>query len=283
MQGIIVAGGSGTRLNLFSRRVNNKHLALVYNHLVIEYPLNVLVRSGITDITIVVGNRYAGEIANVLGNGKEFGVEKLRYVYQKGSRGIAEAVAQAEGTVNENVVVVLGDNFFEMDVKPFIEEFMSGQYQEDYHYRGCRIFGKKVNLTEASRFGIAELAIGENSSIKKYYENDFFRDSNTLAGPFTVAGIEEKPSNPKSDLVVTGLYIYDRTLFDRIKNLKPSARGELEITSLNMEYIKEGECALWPVQGYWSDMGTFDSILETSNFIKRSGFKLSFEFDAWKE
>lgn len=248
MQGLVVLGGKGTRLNLFSRRVNNKALALVYEHCVFEYPLNTLVKAGITDIVLVVGERYAGEIMNVIGDGKEFGVSKLTYVYQKYAGGISQAINLAKGSIHDKCAVILGDNFFEDDITEHVDNFKK---QES----GCGIFIKEVSDPE--RYGVAELK--ENK----------------------VSNIIEKPLNPKTNLAVTGLYFYDKTLFDKIEKLKPSSRGELEVTDLNMMYVDEGSCQAYKLNGYWNDLGTFDSILDTSNFIRNSKFKLSYSFDAW--
>lgn len=248
MQGIVILGGNGTRLNLFSRRVNNKSLAIVYDRLVFEYPLNTLVKAGITEITLVLGARYAGHMMDVIGDGKEFGVTKLSYVYQKEPRGISDAIYQAKSSISEKVAVILGDNFFEDNISEYVKEFEKRE-------SGCSIFTKEVHDPE--RYGVAVL---ENNK---------------------VIDIVEKPKNPKTSLAVTGLYFYDQTLFKKIETLKPSARGELEVTDLNMLYVNEGTCISYPINGYWNDMGTFDSILETSNFVKNTGFKLSYNIDAW--
>jgi len=256
MQGIVILGGKGTRLNLFSRRVSNKALALVYDRCVFEYPLNTLVRAGITDITLVVGERYAGNLLNVVGDGKEFGVKKLTYVYQKEAGGISQAIHLAKGSIHDKCAVILGDNFFEDDITSCVEEFKKSE-------NGCALFVKEVQDPE--RYGVAEVIPRKG------------------AGPevFDVESIVEKPKNPKTNTAVTGLYFYDKTLFEKIESLKPSARGELEVTDLNMLYVKEGSCAAYPVKGYWNDMGTFDSILDTGNFVRDLDFKLSYDISAW--
>ena len=251
MQGVVIAGGNGTRLNLFSRRVSNKSLALVYKHLVIEYTLNTFTAAGITDLVIVTGARYAGELMNVLGDSKEFGVTHLSYVYQKEPKGISHAIYQAKGLLHDKFAVILGDNFFEDNITQYVTAF---EKQE----KGCAVFTKEVKDPE--RFGVAEL------------------DQNGK-----VLNIVEKPKQPKTNLAVTGLYFYDNTVFDKIEQLKPSARGELEITDLNMAYVKEGTCTAYPITGHWSDMGTPDSILDTANYIRQTGFRLKHEIDAWKD
>ncbi len=255
MKGVLILGGLGKRLNLFSRRVNNKALALVYDRLVFEYPLNTLVRAGITDITIVMGGRYAGDIVNVIGDGKEFGIDKLFYVYQKEALGISHAIYQAKDTVKgEKVAVILGDNFFEMDVSSYVQRFKNNDI-------GCGVFCKPVHDPE--RYGVAEIDSLEDKFLK-------------------INNIVEKPISPKTNLAVTGLYFYDSTLFDKIENLKPSARGELEVTDLNMVYVRENRCEGYIIEGSWNDIGTFDSILETANFVKQNNFKLNYTINAWK-
>lgn len=250
MQAIVILGGKGTRLNLFSRRVNNKSLAIVYKNLVFEYPLNTLVKAGITDITLVLGYRYAGDMVNVIGNAKEFGVTSINYVYQKEAAGISDAIRTARGTIKDKCAVILGDNFFEDDISQYVKEF-------EKQDKGCAVFYKEV--PDPQRYGVAEIDSSSN-----------------------VIDIVEKPKNPKTNLAVTGLYFYDNTLFDKIDKLQPSARGELEVTDLNMLYVKEGTCKAYPIKGYWNDMGTFDSILDTANFIKNNNFQLNYTIDAWK-
>jgi len=256
MQGIVILGGKGTRLNLFSRRVSNKALALVYDRCVFEYPLNTLVRAGITDIVLVVGERYAGHLLNVVGDGKELGVENLTYVYQKEAGGISQAIHLAKGSIHDKCAVILGDNFFEDDITSYVEIFKKRE-------KGCALFVKEVDVPE--RYGVAEVV--------------------PLKGPgpdaYEVEKIVEKPKQPKTNTAVTGLYFYDKTLFEKIKSLKPSARGELEVTDLNMLYVKECTCDAYPIKGYWNDMGTFDSILDTSNYIRDNNFKLNYEISAW--
>ena len=257
MQGICILGGKGTRLNLFSRRVSNKANALVYENLVFEYPINTLVKAGITDIVLVLGYRYAGDLMNVIGDGKEFGIKKITYVYQKDASGISDAINQARGSINGNCAVILGDNFFEMDISKHVAIF---QKQE----KGCGLFCKKVSDPE--RYGVAKV-----------------KDQSIIDGitRFEIENIIEKPIKPESDMAVTGLYFYDNTLFDKIDKLKMSPRGELEVTDLNMLYVEEGSACAYEASGYWNDMGTFDSILDTSNFIRNSGFKLNYKINSW--
>jgi glucose-1-phosphate thymidylyltransferase len=215
------------------------------------------VRAGIKDIVLVVGYRYAGDLMNIIGDGKEFGVEKITYVYQKEAKGISDAIMQAEGSIHDKCAVILGDNFFEMDISKHVEIFKK---QEN----GCALFCKKVSDPE--RYGVAEI-------------NNFSNENNL--NTYDISNIIEKPKNPKSDMAVTGLYFYDKTLFNKISKLKLSERGELEVTDLNMLYVQEKTAKAYEVEGYWNDMGTFDSILDTANFIKDNNFKLNYEIRAW--
>jgi glucose-1-phosphate thymidylyltransferase len=230
MKGIILAGGTGSRLHPLTK-VTNKHLLPVYNKPMIYYPLQTLINAGIKEILIVSGPGHAGHFVNLLGSGKEFGI-KLSYEIQDEAGGIAQALGLAEDFAdNESVCVILGDNIFEekIDIKDF----------ED----GARIYLKEVQ--DPQRFGVAE--INEENKIKN---------------------IEEKPKNPKSNLAVTGLYIYDNKVFDIIKTLKPSERGELEITDVNNYYIKQGKIEAKIIKGYWSDAGTFESLFKASMLVK---------------
>lgn len=230
MKGIILAGGTGSRM-LPLTKVTNKHLLPVYNKPMIYYPLNTLISAGIKDIMIISGKGHAGHFLELLGSGKEFGVS-IRYAIQDEAGGIAQALGIAEDFVdNDDMCVILGDNIFDdkIDLKNF--------------KKGARLFLKEVQDPE--RFGVAEL--DENNKI---------------------IGIEEKPKYPKSNLAVVGLYVYDSRVFDIIKNLKPSSRGELEISDVDNAYIKMGEIEYTLISGFWSDAGTFESLLYASNFIR---------------
>lgn len=257
MQGIIILGGKGTRLNLFSRRVSNKANAIVYKNLVFEYPIHTLVSAGITDITMVVGYRYAGDLLNVIGDGKEFGISNLNYVYQKEASGISDAIYRAKNLIQDKCAVILGDNFFEMNIRHHVEDFKKRD-------KGCALFCKEVHDPE--RYGVAEVgSLQETLGLRKRQ----------------VFSIIEKPDQPKHNTAVTGLYFYDETLFDKIDKLKPSDRGELEVTDLNMLYAKEASAVAYDVEGYWNDMGTFDSILDTATFIRNSNFQVGHQVNAW--
>jgi len=267
MQGIVILGGKGTRLNLFSRRVSNKALALVYKRCVFEYPLNTLVKAGITDIVMVVGERYAGNLLNAVGDGKEFGVKNLTYVYQKEAGGISQAIHLAKGSIHDKCAVILGDNFFEDDISQYVTRFEKKE-------KGCGLFVKEV--PDPERYGVAEV------SSKKCKCGGVVKEKE-CGHSFNVDNIIEKPSKPKTNTAVTGLYFYDKTLFEKIESLKPSARGELEVTDLNMLYVDEGSCEAYFVEGYWNDMGTFDSILDTSNYVRDHDIKLNYEISAWDD
>jgi glucose-1-phosphate thymidylyltransferase len=231
---VILAGGLGTRMYPCTK-VTNKHLLPVYDKPMIYYPLLTMVRAGLKDIMIVTGGNYAGDFLRILGNGREFGLKDISYTYQEGEGGIADALKLAENFVeDEKVFVMLGDNIIEDDISSEIVAF-------EKQSEGARIFLKEVDDPE--RFGVAE--VEENR----------------------VLNIEEKPKNPRSNLAVIGLYLYDNKVFDIIKTLKPSGRGELEITDVNNTYIENGEMTYSVIKGWWTDAGTFDSLLRASNLV----------------
>jgi glucose-1-phosphate thymidylyltransferase len=232
MKGIILAGGTGSRLYPLTK-VTNKHLLPVYDQPMIYYPLYTLVNAGITEIMIVSGRGHAGHFLELLGSGAEFGV-RLTYEIQEKAGGIAEALGLADSWADdENVAVILGDNIFEDNIKFDVSSFTNG----------AKIFLKEV--PDASRFGVAEL------------EKD------------RVISIEEKPKIPKSNYAVTGLYLYDSRVFPIIKKLKPSGRGELEITDVNNAYLKKNRMHYTILEGYWSDAGTFSSLLRATIFVQQ--------------
>ena len=234
MKGIILAGGLGTRL-LPLTRVTNKHLLPIYKKPMIYYPLETLVSAGIKEIMIVTGGNNPGDFLKLLGNGKELGLKELHYAYQDGSGGIAEALGLAEDFADqEKIVVILGDNIFEDNINQYVKSF---ENQE----RGAKLFFKKVPSPE--RFGVPVIKNGK------------------------IVRIEEKPKRPKSSYAVTGLYMYDNQVWDVIKNLKPSARGELEITDVNNFYVKQKTVTYEILKGFWTDAGTFDSLFQASVLI----------------
>jgi len=241
MKGVILAGGLGKRLEPLTR-ITNKHLLPVYNKPMIYYPIQILVDAGIKDILIVTGGNHAGEFLHLLGNGKEFGLKHINYTYQKGEGGIAEALGLAEHFVDKDkVVVVLGDNIIEKSIKEYVDDFREQE-------KGAKILLKEVDDPE--RFGVPEIK-GEK-----------------------IVDIQEKPKNPKSKYAVTGIYMYDSRVFDIVKTLKPSRRGEFEITDVNNDYISRGEMTFSILDGWWSDCGTHESLLSASDLVaKKVGIK----------
>jgi glucose-1-phosphate thymidylyltransferase len=236
MKGVILAGGTGSRL-LPLTKVTNKHLLPIYNNPMIYYPLQTLINAGVKEILIISGPGHAGHFVNLLGSGKEFGI-KISYEVQDEAGGIAQALNLAKDFADEeNIMVVLGDNIIEDNLKQETESFNEG----------AKIFLKQVN--DPRRFGVPELD-GEK-----------------------VLRIEEKPEQPKSDYAVTGVYIYDSSVFNIIKNLKPSARNELEITDVNNAYIEQGKMVSCKLDGFWSDAGTFGSLYRASTLIRDKELK----------
>jgi glucose-1-phosphate thymidylyltransferase len=236
MKGIVLAGGLGSRLAPLTN-ITNKHLLPVYNKPMIYYPIQKLVDAGIREIMIVTGGNSAGDFLQLLGNGREFGLEDLYYTYQRGEGGIAEALGLCEHFAEgEKVVVILGDNIIEANIRNSVAAF-------EKQNRGARIFLKKVEDPE--RFGVP---VFKNKGIVK---------------------IEEKPKKPKSKYAVTGVYMYDGRVFDIVKTLQPSKRGELEITDVNNRYIQEGTMEYGELKGYWTDAGTFESLFYASNLVAK--------------
>ena len=239
MKGIILAGGEGTRLRPLTL-ITNKHLLPVYDKPMILYPLETLKAAGITEIMIVCGREHGGHFMNFLGSGKEYGV-KLSYALQHGSGGIADALSLAEDFVNgHKMAVVLGDNIFE-DV--FAKSAKDFEASND----GAMVFVKEVS--DPQRFGVAEVKDGK------------------------IVSIEEKPKAPKSNFVTTGLYFYSPDVFAKIKTLKPSNRGELEITDVHVIYMKENRLSYNMVKGFWSDAGTVDSLHSTAQWAANKNKK----------
>lgn len=237
LKGVILAGGLGKRLNPLTK-ITNKHLLPVFCKPMIYYPIETLVNAGIKDILIVTGGQHAGEFLRLLGNGAEFGLKHINYTYQEGEGGIAEALKLAEHFADKDrILVILGDNIIEKSIKDAVEDFKKQP-------KGARILIKKVEDPE--RFGVAELK-GEK-----------------------IVSIEEKPAKPKSDYAVTGIYMYDNNVFDIIKTLKPSRRGELEITDVNNAYLRRGELAYSILDGWWTDAGTFESLLRANNLVAKN-------------
>ena len=238
MKGVILAGGLGTRL-LPLTRITNKHLLPVFDRPMIFYPLQALINAGIRDIMLVTGGPHAGDFLRLLGNGSEFGLSHLNYTYQEGEGGIAAALSLVEHFADGGkLCVILGDNLIEGSIQPAVERFRrQGQ--------GARILVKEVRDPE--RFGVAELKDGR------------------------VVSIKEKPARPRSPFAVTGIYLYDGRVFDVIRTLKPSARGELEITDVNNWYLARRQLECEILEGWWTDAGTFESLHRAGVMVAESG------------
>ncbi|MDZ4229517.1 MAG: sugar phosphate nucleotidyltransferase [Candidatus Veblenbacteria bacterium] len=235
MKGVILAGGLGTRLKPLTK-VTNKHLLPIYNKPMIYYPLETLVAAGLTDILIVSGPEHAGHFLHLLGSGKEWDVN-LSYELQDEPGGIAQALGLAEDFADhEPIAAILGDNIYEDDLSGAIKTFARAP-------QGAHVFLKEV--ADPQRFGVARVS-GDS-----------------------IAEIIEKPASPPSSLAVTGCYLYDANVFSVIKKLKPSARGELEITDVNNEYVKQGTMRFTHLTGDWTDAGTFESLLRANLLVAR--------------
>jgi glucose-1-phosphate thymidylyltransferase len=238
MKGVILAGGLGTRLFPLTK-ITNKHLLPVYNKPMIYYPIQTLVNAGITDVLLVTGGNNAGDFLRLIGNGKELNLKHIEYTYQDGEGGIAEALSLAEEFAdNDKICIVLGDNIIEKNIYSAVENFKKQK-------NGAKIIVKQV--PDPERFGVPVL------------EGD------------TVKAIEEKPDVPKSNYAVIGIYMVDNTVFDIIRTLQPSLRGELEITDVNNVYIKRGNMTYEFLDGWWTDAGTFDSLRAATNLVAETG------------
>lgn len=245
MKGIILAGGLGSRLYPLTK-ITNKHLLPVYNRPMIHWPILSLLEAGVRDIMIVTGGNFAGSFLQLLGNGKEFGLKGLNYTYQEGEGGIAEALSLAEYFVDgEKCAVVLGDNIIQNSIKPYVDAFRAQE-------KGARIVLREV--PDPERFGVVEF--DERKNIK---------------------GIVEKPKQPKSSHAVTGIYMFDSMVWDVVKKLKPSDRGELEITDVNNAYLRAGTLEYSIMDGWWTDAGTFESLLRASNLVREREQKNPFD------
>lgn len=234
MKGVVLAGGLGTRWHPISKVVN-KHLLDVFDEPMVFFPLKTLIRAGVTDIVVVTGEEI-DQFQALLGDGRELGAT-ISYAQQEGNRGIADALAKAESHVgDQKMVVILGDNIYQEDLSPFVQAFGS-------QTSGAKLLLKRVAVEDAKRFGVA-----------------------TLEGD-RIISIVEKPREPASDLVITGCYMYDPDVFEIIKGLKPSARGELEITEVNNVYIERGALSYDVLNGWWTDAGTPPSKLKASILV----------------
>ena len=237
MKGVVLAGGTGSRLFPLTK-ITNKHLLPIYDKPMIYYPIQTLVDAGIREILIVTGGRNSGDFLRLLANGREFGLKHIDYTYQEGEGGIADALALAEHFADgDKICVILGDNIIENTILQAVEDFRKQP-------SGAKILLKEV--ADAERFGVAEIRDGR------------------------IAAIEEKPKHPKSNYAVTGIYMYDGSVFDKVRTLVPSHRGELEITDVNNAYIREGTMTYAHLDGWWTDAGTFESLLRAGNLVARS-------------
>ncbi|MBM3775912.1 MAG: spore coat protein [Acidobacteria bacterium] len=237
MKGVVLAGGTGSRLFPLTK-ITNKHLLPVFDRPMIYYPIQTLVEAGVREILIVTGGKNAGDFLRLLANGKQFGAIHIDYTYQEGEGGIADALALAEHFADGGkICVILGDNIIEGSIRGAVEAFR-------LQPGGAKILLKEV--PEAGRFGVAEIR----------------RDR--------IVNIEEKPARPKSNYAVTGMYMYDATVFEKIRTLIPSGRGELEITDVNNLYIREGAMTFAYLEGWWTDAGTFDSLLRAGNLVAQT-------------
>jgi len=237
MKGVVLAGGTGSRLFPLTK-ITNKHLLPIYDKPMIYYPIQTLVDAGIKDILVVTGGKNAGDFLRLLANGKHFGLTHIDYTYQEGEGGIAEALNLARHFADSSkICVILGDNLIEGSIRPAVEDFRRQPC-------GAKILLKEV--PDAERFGVAEI------------DGD------------RVVHIEEKPKIPKSNYAVTGFYMYDPTVFEKIETLVPSGRGELEITDVNNAYIREGTMTFSYLEGWWTDAGTFESLLRAGNLVAGS-------------
>ena len=238
MKGVVLAGGLGSRLRPLTA-VTNKHLLPVYDKPMIYYPIQTLVNAGIREIMIVTGGNSAGDFLKLLKNGKDFGLKHLNYTYQEGEGGIAAALSLCEDFADSDpLCIVLGDNVIEGNICRAARAYR-------HQGGGAKILLKQVS--DPQRFGVPEL------------EGD------------RVVRIEEKPAAPKSDYAVIGIYMYDADVFEIIKTLKPSGRGELEITDVNNAYIERGAMTWDELDGWWTDAGTFESLLRASNLVAETG------------
>jgi glucose-1-phosphate thymidylyltransferase len=235
---IILGGGAGTRLYPLTK-ITNKHLLPVFDKPMIYYPIQCLVNAGIRDILIVTGGNSAGDFLQLLGNGADFGLQRLNYAYQQGEGGIADALKLAEHFADgEPICVVLGDNIIEGNIKKAVDDF-KGQGG------GAKIMLKEVHDPE--RFGVATLKDGK------------------------VQKIVEKPKQPETNLAVIGIYMFDEKVFEICRTLKPSSRGELEITDVNNEYIRRGNMTAQVLNGWWTDAGQFESLYRAATLIRENG------------
>lgn len=238
MKGVILAGGLGKRLWPLTK-ITNKHLLPVFDKPMVYYPIDCLVNAGISEVLLVTGGNDAGDFLRLLGNGKERGLKELHYTYQEGEGGIADALRLAEDFADgDKIVVILGDNIIEKDIRRGVANFFSQP-------SGGRIYLKQV--PDPERFGVPVFEGGQ------------------------ILRIEEKPAKPASNYAVIGIYMYDSQVFEFIRTLRPSGRGELEVTDLNNIYLERGQLEYDVLDGWWTDAGTFESLLKATNLVAEGG------------
>ena len=238
MKGVVLAGGLGSRLYPLTK-ITNKHLLPVFDKPMIYYPIQALVNAGITDILVVTGGNSAGHFLQLLRNGADFGLDRIHYAYQEGEGGIADALKLAESFADGGpIAVVLGDNIIEGNIKKAVDDFRA-------QGNGAKILLKEVHDPE--RFGVATVQDGK------------------------VVRIVEKPQAPATNLAVIGIYLYDQDVFSICRTLKPSSRGELEITDVNNEYVRRGTLTYEILQGWWTDAGTFESLYRSATLVRENG------------
>ena len=238
MKGVVLAGGTGSRLYPLTK-VTNKHLLPVYDKPMVYYPIQTLVNAGISEILVVTGGNNAGDFLRLLGNGRDFGLKHVHYTYQQGEGGIAEALGLAEHFADrEPICVILGDNIIENNICSAVSSY-------ERQGKGAKVILKKV--PDPQRFGVPEIRGSQ------------------------IVSIEEKPRTPKSEYAVIGVYFYDATVFDKIRRLTPSARNELEISDVNNFYIQEGALTYDVLEGWWTDAGTFESLLRANQLVAETG------------
>jgi len=244
LKGIVLAGGFGTRL-LPMTRIINKHLLPVYDQPMVFYPLRALALAGIEEVLLITGGQRPDDFQNMIGDGSEFGFRNFSYAHQEGAGGIAHALQLAEDFADGSpIIVMLGDNIFQDPIKSIINTYLAALDKQ--HNQGAHIVIKEVD--NPKRFGVVEFDNNEN-----------------------IVAIHEKPEQPPSHSIVAGLYGYDRRVFDIIKTLKPSARGELEITDVNNHYLRENKLSWSRLNGWWVDAGTFPGLYRASRLVVEYG------------
>jgi len=244
LKGVVLAGGFGTRL-LPMTRVINKHLLPVYDRPMVFYPLRALVLAGIDDVLLVTGGNHSADFSDMLGDGSELGLSRISYAYQEGAGGVADALRLAEDFADgQPIVMMLGDNLVQYTIQPIISAFV--KQLDDHGGRGARVVLTEVD--DPQHFGVVETDDNDN-----------------------IIAIREKPQQPASNLVAVGIYLYDECVFEIIRTLKPSVRGELEITDVNNHYLREGLLGWSHLEGWWSDAGTVRSLYRASQLVADYG------------